>query len=72
VTTRDEFEEWANENWIGGLSKMIALRAWQTSRLAALEEVARAFEAEHGRTRDRNYWLVAASMVRALAKPEGE
>jgi len=38
MTTRAEFEKWASENWIDGLPKMIALRAWQASRAAALEE----------------------------------
>ena len=26
MTTRDDFEKWAGENWIDGLPKMIALR----------------------------------------------
>ena len=38
MTTRDDFEKWAGENWIDGLPKMIAPRAWQASRVAALEE----------------------------------
>jgi len=46
MTTRAEFEKWASENWIDGLPKMIALRAWEASRAAALEEVTAALRME--------------------------
>jgi len=41
MTTRAEFERWASKNWIDGLPKMIALRAWEASRVATLEEAAK-------------------------------
>ncbi|MFM0306226.1 hypothetical protein P0D71_00330 [Paraburkholderia sp. RL17-383-BIF-A] len=47
-----------------------AWTVWKASRRAALEEIAKRFETEHGRTRDHNYWLVAASMVRALSSEQ--
>lgn len=76
MTTRDEFEKWASENWIDGLPKMIALKVWEASRALALEEAAkecdeisRIYEEDspfHSGGADR-----CAETIRALAKAEG-
>ena len=83
MTEQEKFEAWYGEHYTtylpktgGGeycnLSTLLAWNTWQASRRAALEEIARGFESEHGRTRDHNYWLVAAGMVRALAASDSD
>ncbi len=82
MTTRDEFEKWAIENWIDGLPKMIALKAWEASRALALEEAAKECESRQDYKFPHpesgyaiGYSDCAASCldaIRALAKAEGE
>jgi hypothetical protein len=75
VSGRKKFDQWCHEEGLtDSLAKMIALRAWQASRRAALEEAAnhitRGIDGvkQNGWIDAANERLRCADAIRALAK----